>query len=73
MKGVYTSLSPLLLSPRKGSTPLPDHSLVALRELSDEVVGVGSPRHRLNLLLACSWVPVPDIGGDTGGEQDRLL
>ncbi len=63
----------LALTPREAHAPLPNLGAVALRQVGDELVGVGRPSCRHDLLECGVWVSVGDVFGDAAREEDRLL
>ena len=64
---------PLLLAARQSVAPLPHHRVVSVRQGDDEVVDVGRPGGRLDLLLTGVRFGVAQVGGDGVVEEERLL
>ncbi len=57
----------------EGAAPLAKLRLVAIRQGRDEAVGAHRPRSGLDLRLGGAVAAVGDVGGDSAGEEERLL
>ena len=64
---------PLALAPREGVAPLADDSVVAVRKVGDEPMGVGGGRCCDDLVPRCTWSAVGDVLADRGREEEWLV
>ena len=64
---------PLPLAAGKGQALLADHGVVALRQPVDELVRLGRPGRRQDLLVGGVGAAVGDVGPDGVGEQEAVL
>ena len=63
----------MALAAREEHSPLADKGLVALGQMSDELVGMGRPGCRDDLLVAGPRPGVSDVFRNAGGEEDCIL
>ena len=64
---------PLALAAGQGQAALAHQGVVAVGQFPDELVGLGGPSRRLDLLGAGRRTAVGDVGGDGVGEQEAVL